>query len=134
MPRFLSIFLGVVTALMFLFSAPAAAQVGQADINAGLCTGANLEVTPTSTGCGGSADVELNNLIRRIINILSIVVGLVAVVMIIVGGFRYITSGGSDTSVTSAKNTILYAIIGLIIVALAQILVRFTLSKVTYGY
>jgi hypothetical protein len=51
--------------------------------------------------------------------------------MIIVGGLRYITSGGNDTSITSAKNTILYAIIGLIIVALAQVLVRFTLSKVT---
>ncbi len=56
---------------------------------------------------------------------------MVAVIMIIVGGLRYITSGGSDTSVTSAKNTILYAIIGLIIVALAQIMVRFVLSKVT---
>ena len=51
--------------------------------------------------------------------------------MIIVGGFRYITSGGNDTSVTSAKNTILYAIIGLVVVALAQLIVRFTLSKLT---
>jgi hypothetical protein len=61
---------------------------------------------------------------------LSAIVGIVAVIMIIVGGLRYITSGGNDTSVTGAKNTILYAIIGLIIVALAQVLVRFTLSKV----
>jgi hypothetical protein len=51
--------------------------------------------------------------------------------MIIFGGLRYITSGGNDSSVTGAKNTILYAIIGLIIVALAQVLVRFTLNKVT---
>jgi hypothetical protein len=51
--------------------------------------------------------------------------------MIIIGGLRYITSGGRDTGVTSAKNTILYAIIGLIIVALAQLLVRFVLRQVT---
>jgi hypothetical protein len=53
------------------------------------------------------------------------------VIMIIVGGFRYITSGGNDASVTAAKNTILYAIIGLVVVALAQIIVRFTLGKLT---
>jgi hypothetical protein len=51
--------------------------------------------------------------------------------MIIIGGFRYITSGGKQESVTSAKNTILYAIIGLVIVALAQIIVRFVLSNST---
>ena len=57
-------------------------------------------------------------------------VGIVAVVMIIIGGLRYITSGGNDTNVASAKNTLLYAIIGLIIVSLAQLIVRFVLNKV----
>jgi hypothetical protein len=51
--------------------------------------------------------------------------------MIVVGGFRYVTSAGDSTKVGSAKNTILYALIGLIIVALAQIVVRFVLSKAT---
>jgi hypothetical protein len=51
--------------------------------------------------------------------------------MIIIGGFRYITSGGDSGSVSSAKNTVLYAIVGLIIVALAQVIVRFVLSKST---
>jgi len=55
----------------------------------------------------------------------------VAVIMIIIGGFRYITSGGNDTSITSAKNTILYAVIGLVIVALAQVLVHFVLRNIT---
>jgi hypothetical protein len=51
--------------------------------------------------------------------------------MIIYGGFRYITSGGESGSISSAKNTILYAIIGLIIVALAQFIVKFILAKAT---
>jgi hypothetical protein len=55
----------------------------------------------------------------------------VAVVMIIIGGLKYITSGGDSGNVTGAKNTILYAIIGLVIVALAQFIVRFVLSKTT---
>ncbi len=134
MPKIIAFLVGVVASGLLFFSLPAGAQVTQQDINNGLCSGANLQIT-SGGGCdNGAATLTLNNIIRRIINILSAVVGIVAVIMIIVGGFRYITSGGSDTSVTSAKNTILYAIIGLVIVALAQILVRFTLSKITYGY
>ncbi|OVE79229.1 hypothetical protein BVY00_00950 [bacterium G20] len=104
------------------------------ELKNGLCAGVNLDVTSNCASSGlsqGQANQKLNNIIHTVINLLSVIVGVVAVIMIIVGGLRYITSGGSDTSVTGAKNTILYAIIGLIIVALAQILVRFVLSKVT---
>lgn len=129
--------LGVALAVSLLVAQAAPivlAQDGQAQINSGLCSGANLEFTdnPTDTCSGGTdATDRINRLIHTIINLLSVLVGVVAVIMIIVGGFRYITSGGSDTGVTGAKNTILYAIIGLVIVALAQILVRFVLNKVT---
>jgi hypothetical protein len=110
---------------------PAFAQ--DSSIQSGLCTGANLEFTDNPTDVCTSTDAtnKINNLVHTIVNLLSAIVGIVAVIMIIVGGLRYITSGGNDTSVTSAKNTILYAIIGLIIVALAQLLVRFTLNKIT---
>jgi len=54
-----------------------------------------------------------------------------AVIMIIVGGFRYITSGGDSTRVGGAKNTLIYAIVGLIIVALAQAIVHFVLNNAT---
>ncbi|HEX5395340.1 MAG TPA: pilin [Candidatus Saccharimonadales bacterium] len=108
---------------------PAAAQTSP-EITQGLCAGVNLNVNDTNCNDGGDAVSTINDLIRKTINLLSVIVGVVAVIMIMVGGFRYITSGGSDTGVTSAKNTILYAIIGLIIVALAQLLVRFVLRQV----
>ena len=113
-----------------------AQQSGQQLINNGLCAGSSLNVPPDGPSAGSCTSLSnssdtINNLIHSIINILSIVVGVVAVIMIIIGGLRYITSGGNDTSVTGAKNTILYAIIGLVIVALAQIIVRFVLGKVT---
>ncbi|HXY18035.1 MAG TPA: pilin [Candidatus Nitrosopolaris sp.] len=129
--------LGPVLALVMslgLVSSVAYAQNAQGQINNGLCTGANLQFTdnPSGASCGGTdATTSINNLVRTIVNLLSAIVGIVAVIMIIVGGLRYITSGGNDTSVTGAKNTILYAIVGLIVVALAQLIVRFTLSKVT---
>jgi hypothetical protein len=58
-------------------------------------------------------------------------VGIIAVLMIIIGGFKYITSGGESSNISGAKNTIIYAIIGLVIVALAQIIVHFVVNKVT---
>lgn len=86
-----------------------------------------------AAGQSGSNDAvgTVNNTITSVINILSVLVGIIAVIMIIVGGYRYITSGGDSAKVTSAKNTLLYAIIGLIIVALAQVIAQFVISKAT---
>lgn len=132
--------LAIVGSFIFLAlpSAASAQTTTQQAINNGLCAGSNLQLPPDGQECqsaGGptNATQSLDHFVHTVINLFSAVVGIVAVIMIIVGGFRYVTSGGSDTSVTSAKNTILYAIIGLIIVALSQILVRFTLNKINTG-
>ena len=83
----------------------------------------------TIATCQDSADEGFGFLARRIINIFSVVVGAVSVIMIIIGGFRYIISGGDSGNVQSAKNTILYAIVGLLIVLFAQVIIRFILSN-----
>jgi uncharacterized membrane protein len=80
-------------------------------------------------GCGG-AEGDLQRTIEVIVNIFSIIVAIVAVIMIIWGGFKYVTSGGDSGNITAAKNTIIYAIVGLVIVALAQFLVQFVLDTV----
>lgn len=85
----------------------------------------------TASSSQTTAPDKINNLIKTVVNVFSIVVGIVAVVMIILGGLRYITSGGDSGNVTNAKNTIIYAIIGLVVVALAQFIVQFVLNKVT---
>lgn len=134
MQRLKAILASLVVAFSLNFSFAVSALAAAPDIQNGLCTGAGLTFTdnPAPGACNGSnAASSINKIVHTIINLLSAVVGIVAVIMIIVGGLRYITSGGNDTSVASAKNTILYAIIGLVIVAFAQILVRFTLSKIT---
>ena len=117
-----------------LLPAAVSAQDVQQQINNGLCSGSNLQFSDNPGACTTTttdATDQINRIVHTIINLLSALVGIVAVIMIIIGGFRYITSGGNDASVTSAKNTILYAIIGLVVVALAQVIVRFTLSKLT---
>jgi hypothetical protein len=46
-----------------------------------------------------------------------------------VGGLKYITSQGDPNATATAKNTILYAAIGLVVVALAQVIVRFVIGR-----
>ncbi len=62
-------------------------------------------------------------------NLLSLVVGGASVIMIILGGFKFITSGGNADKTKAATKTITYALVGLAVVVLAQFLVRFVFSK-----
>jgi hypothetical protein len=112
---------------------PAMASAAGADIQDNLCSGTSLSVDGTGncSSTTGQGTTKIDGFITDLVNIFSIIVGVVAVIMIIVGGFRYITSGGDSNNISSAKNTIIYAIIGLIIVALAQFIVQFVLNKVT---
>lgn len=113
---------------------PALASVAVADnISNAVCSGTNIAANgAASTSCSpGSTGNSLAALATKVVNLLSIIVGVVAVIMIIVGGFRYITSGGESGNVSGAKNTLIYAIVGLVIVALAQFIVHFVLSSAT---
>lgn len=94
-----------------------------------VCTG--IGIVNGSGGCDTSAGVQIGNVISAVINLLSIIIGVVAVVMIIIAGFRFITSGGDTSKVSGAKSAIIFALIGLVIVALAQTLVRFVLTAVS---
>jgi hypothetical protein len=108
--------------------ASAAADSAQSAVDAvcaglGSATGASDDcVDPT-----GSASVS--NTVKSVIDLLSLLVGVAAVIMIIIGGLQYVMSGGDSGKVGNSKNTILYAVVGLIVVALAQVIVRFTVES-----
>jgi hypothetical protein len=92
-----------------------------------VCDGIGL----TGGSCATDPNPQINNVITNVINIFSLIIGVAAVIMIMVGGFKYVSSTGDSNSINSAKNTIMYALIGLVIVALAQVIVKFTLNKAT---
>lgn len=123
-------------AIASAFVAPMLAPVAvhaQANVDCGgiqQCLNNGAQSTDQS-GNNSDPTSKVNDIIKLVINIFSLIVGVIAVVMIIVGGLKYITSSGDSSNVSGAKNTILYAIVGLVIVALAQIIVRFVLAKVT---
>ena len=87
-----------------------------------------------SEGVPGELTGE-SGVVTNIINGVLYVVGILAVVMVIIGGVQYTTSGGDQAAVTKAKNTILYGIVGLVIAILAYAIVNFVINKVspTYG-
>lgn len=85
-------------------------------------------ITATGGTCGTGAETEVNNTIETVVEILLFVVGVAAVLMLIVGGLRYIVSGGDPQAASNAKNTILYAVIGLIVAILGYALVQFVFS------
>lgn len=78
---------------------------------------------PTQLFGGGTS------IFQTVANLLIFIVGAVAVIMLIIGGLRYVLSGGDEKGVVSAKNTILYAIIGVIVAILAFAAVNFVVTQ-----
>ena len=97
--------------------------------------GSNAGASGTDANGNGCAEAptnqpSLNEIIARVINILSSLAAVIAVIMIIIAGLRYITSGGDSAKAASARTTILNAVIGLMIAIFAQVIVRFVLQAV----
>lgn len=70
-----------------------------------------------------------NGLLMTVANIVAAVTGIVAVIVIILAGWKYITSGGDASKAKGAKDTLVYAVIGLVVIAAADIIISFVLSK-----
>jgi len=62
-------------------------------------------------------------------NVMLFIVGAISVIMIVVGGLRYVISGGNSGNITGAKNTILYAVVGLVVAVLAYAIVNFVIAS-----
>lgn len=90
------------------------------------CTDVEIESSICeSSGEGGD---DLPSMAQIIVNTLLVLLGMVAVVMIVVGGFRYTLSRGEASEIKTAKDIILYAIIGLIVAIMAYAIVNFVLG------
>jgi hypothetical protein len=103
--------------------------LGDATVSAA-CDTSNLSIS-SGADCarGNQQPSDLfggnNSIFSRVTNILLFLVGAVSVIMLIIGGIRYVISGGDQAQVTSAKNTILYAIVGIVVAFLAYAAVNF---------
>ena len=89
----------------------------------------------TATNCSTAPDQsdKVNSTIRVVLNILSMIAGIVAVIMLLIGGIRFVTSQGEGGSTAAARNTVLYALVGLVVVALAQAIVLLVVNRSING-
>ena len=95
-----------------------------------LCEGVNSASGATG-GCQGSGDLfGGSGFFNNIANMLIFIVGAVSVLMIIIGGLRYVLSAGDPSSTKSAKDTVLYAVVGVIVALLAFAIVNFVIAKI----
>jgi len=91
----------------------------------GLQDGAN-----SARGTDQQADLfGADGIFTTITNVLLFIIGAISVIMLIIGGIRYVVSGGDSGAVTSAKNTILYAVVGIVVAILAYAIVNFVIGS-----
>ena len=112
----------VVGVAVGLNSATAGAQVDE--INKGI---------DAIGGSSSTATLQVDDIVLAVVNWLLFAVGVISVIMLIVGGIKYATSAGDSNKVTSAKNTIMYAIIGLAVAVLAFAIVGFVTNTLNGG-
>lgn len=95
------------------------------------CQSASECISQGANEAGGSTTPkkDVGALIKDIVNTLLYILGAVAVIMIVIGGIQYTISNGDSSKVTAAKNTILYAVIGLIVAILAYAIVNFVVTR-----
>ncbi len=115
--------LAIIFAICILFTMPTYA------------TSSTVECPPDLPGreiiCGDGGEAELMQVIGNVLNVVYGMVGILSVVMIVIGGVKYMTCQGEPERIQSAKNTILYAIIGLVITLSAFAITAFILSALT---
>lgn len=122
MKKFIVPILGFVLALgLFQFGAPMEVMANGGATNFSLIKDTdNLNTISTATGGEGSFRV----MIKRIVDFILLFLGLIAVVMVIYGGFLYVTSAGNEEAVGKGKKILIYAAIGIVIILISFALVN----------
>ena len=119
--------LGVTFGAGLVGSQVVSADCSSNDASGGISSGA---------GCAQGKDQQAdlfgsNGIFKTITNVLLFIIGAISVIMLIIGGIRYTTSNGDSGAITTAKNTILYAVIGIVVALLAYALVNFVITSFT---
>lgn len=112
-----------VMASLFVAATPLAASASVID--------EACKTNPDSTICNQTkdSDKKTNKFIQDVISTLFFAIGAIAVIVIVVGGIKYATADGDSGKIASAKNTILYAVVGLVVALLANAIVFFVVGR-----
>ena len=92
--------------------------------------GGKLNAQNECVDSNGKSLNEVTYTLRNVVNLLLYVAGIIAVVIIVIAGFRFVTSNGDAAQVSKAKNTIIYALVGLVVAVMSYAIVNFILENI----
>lgn len=114
---------------------PAYSLAAPAPTNGGLISGDYCSNGGSGSAvCSGAKQTSnpifgKDGIMLKITNLIALVAGIVAVIMIIISGYQFIASAGDANAVATARRNLIYAVVGLVVIALAETIVRFVASK-----
>ncbi len=115
----------LIAAVAGVLLAPAGQALAATDPFGDVCS---MDRAGDSTVCQTPQD-DIVPTIRGIASIISIIAGVAAVIVLVVGGIRYISSNGENEQIAQSKRTIIFAVIGLVVIGLAQVIINFVISR-----
>jgi len=119
--------------LPILMLLPAVTLAMPAYAACGNSTAAQQVSTGIDETSGASCDdSQVNGTIRTAVTILSLAIGATSIIVIMISAFKYIVSGGEQNKVANAKSSLIYAMIGLAVAAMAEFLVHFVLYQANH--
>lgn len=118
--------------LLFGLFFPVGLVAAQADVLDQACID-----NPNASACQDDDNQEVNNndifgpdgLLTGVARLIAMVSGIAGIIMIVIGGFRYILASGDASNISKAKNTVLYAVVGMLVAASSQAIAVFVLSR-----
>lgn len=125
----------VITALGLIVISPSMAMAQQVNVFDEVCKRGGNDSAACKDGKQNQTDDNNalygpNGILSKIINTVTIIVGIAAVISIIIAGFTMITSGNNPQEVTKAREMIIYALLAIVIATMAQVIIRFIISRV----
>ena len=119
----------VLLSMLFVVLLPFPAHA--VDLNSEACRGITNSAICKDANAGRTDNPLFgpNGALTRVISVLSMVLAIIAVIVLVIAGIRFAVSQGNPQSVGNVRNTVIYAIVGLVVAALAQALVQLVLTK-----
>jgi len=124
----------VLTTISMTFLLPVSAHAF--DINnptkggSSICSGQSTAYCSDTANSGQNDIYGPTGLITSAIDIISYIAGIAAIIVLMIGGFRFVVSGGDANSVSGARNMILYALVGFVVIGAAQLIMRFIIGTI----
>lgn len=123
---FFALIAGLLVAVVLLLPAPTEAV----NLFGDACSQDGAQGSAACSGTGTSGSNPIVNTLNRITVLVAVISGVAAVLLLGVAGFLYATANGDSGKIETAKNTVIYTVVGLFIIVFARVIIGFVISNI----